>query len=184
MEKLKEYLKENLTTDNLKEMARSVNSYNGGLDYLDYYENGEDFFQMFFEGRIDECVRAICYGDYNYMDDYVKFNAYGNLTSANEWEYEQEIEDYKNEIIDNYLDIYESDKDYFKWDECFKLIEQYEEEQEARNNYTCTCGNTADDLGFYPCDENGEEIEPDEDSDWANLYVCGKCKNVINFDEI
>ena len=129
MEKLKEYLKENLTNDNLKEMARSVNSYNGALDCLDYWENGEEFFETMFQTK-DDVVRAICYGDYNYTDEYVRFNAYGNLTSVNEWEYEQEIEDYKNEIIDNYLDIYERDKYYFKWDECFKLIEQYEEEQE------------------------------------------------------
>lgn len=78
----------------------------------------------------DEVARAVCYGDYNYMDAYVKFNAYGNLESVNEWEYEKEIQDYKDEIIEAYIDLYEDDESYLQYDDAFKIIEKYKEENE------------------------------------------------------
>ena len=100
-----EKLKQELSIEELKEMSRDVISYNGCLDYLDYYTNDEYFFNDFFQNKVDEAVRATYYGDYNYMDDYVKFNAYGNLDSCNEFEYEKEIEDNAEEIIEEYINI-------------------------------------------------------------------------------
>jgi len=97
-------LKEELTLDDLKEMVSDVNGWNGQLDDLYYYENDEYFFQDFFGHKVDEAVRAVCYGNYEYMDDYVHFNAYGNLDSCSELEYEKEIEDSAEEIIEAYLD--------------------------------------------------------------------------------
>jgi hypothetical protein len=44
--------------------------------------------------------------------------------------------------------------------------------------WVCLCGNTPSDDGFYPCNEQGEEVEPT--ADWDNLYVCSKCQRVIN----
>ena len=70
--------------DTLKDVVRELNSWNGCLDYLEVYENDEEFFDMFFEGRSAEVARAIYYGDYNYNDEYVKFNAYENLESLSE----------------------------------------------------------------------------------------------------
>ena len=91
------------TTDELKEMAQDVNSWNGELDYLEYYENDEYFFNDFFNGNVIEAVRAVSYGNYNYMDEYVKFDGYGNLESASEYDVEKEIEDNEEEIIDAYI---------------------------------------------------------------------------------
>lgn len=99
-----EKLKEELSIDELKEMAKDVISWNGSLDWLDYFENDECFFQDFFGHKVDDAVRAVCYGNYEYMDDYVRFNAYGNLESCSEFEYEQEIEDNAEEIIEAYVD--------------------------------------------------------------------------------
>lgn len=101
-------LKEELSTDELKEMAKDINNWNGSLDYLDYYENDEYFFEMMFGTKVDDAVRAVCYGTYEYMDDYVRFNAYGNLDSCSEFEYEKEIEDNAEEIIEAYLDEIEN----------------------------------------------------------------------------
>lgn len=126
MENLIEYLKKNVTTDELLEMTQSVNSYNGALDYLYYYENDEEFFETMFQTK-DEVARAICYGDYNYTDDYVKFNDYGNLESVSQWELEEKLNEYKEEIIDEYLNAYEEDKEYFN-DDVIKKIEEWEEE--------------------------------------------------------
>lgn len=97
-------LKEELTLDDLKEMAKEVISWNGQLDYLDYFDNDEYFFRDFFGDKVDEAVRAVCYGDYNYTDDYVRFNAYGNLDSCSQFEYDKEIEDNVEEIIEAYIE--------------------------------------------------------------------------------
>lgn len=130
MENLKEYLKEELNTEQLKEMARSVIQYNGALDWLDYYENDEDFFNTFYYNNPMEVARAVCYGEYNFTDEYVKINAYGNLTSVSEWEYEKEIDDYKEEIIEAWLELYEEDDNYLQYDDAFKIIEKYNEEND------------------------------------------------------
>jgi hypothetical protein len=47
------------------------------------YDNNEEFFNMFFENKVLDAVRAVCFGEYKYSDDYVKFNGYGNLQSFN-----------------------------------------------------------------------------------------------------
>lgn len=130
MEKLKEYLKEELNTEQLKEMMRSVNSYNGNLDWLEYWENNEDFFNTMYYNNPMEVTRAVCYGSYNFTDCYVRINAYGNLESANEWEYNREIEGYKDEIIEAYLDLYKDSGGYLQYDDAFKIIEKYKEENE------------------------------------------------------
>ncbi len=48
---------------------------------------------------------------------------------------------------------------------------------EAGNNdaWVCTCGNRTDSHGFYPCNANGDEVEPTP-GDWiTGLYVCAQC---------
>ena len=40
-------------------------------EYL--FENDGDFFESFFENKLD-AVRATFYGDYKFNDDYVRFN--------------------------------------------------------------------------------------------------------------
>lgn len=61
------------------------NAYCQSANYSDdeIYDNDEEFFNMFFEGKVIEAVRAVSFGEYNYSDDYVKFNGYGNLESMN-----------------------------------------------------------------------------------------------------
>lgn len=44
------------------------------------YYNDEYFLDEMFASA-DDAARAICYGDYRYMDEYVVFNGYGNLES-------------------------------------------------------------------------------------------------------
>ena len=54
-----------------------------------------------------EAVRAVSFGDYNYSDDYVRFDAYENLESASEYEYYSELENYADEIAERYLELVE-----------------------------------------------------------------------------
>lgn len=50
------------------------------------FENDEEFFNMFFENKPFEVVRACHFGSYNFSDDYVQFNGYGNLDTLNYFE--------------------------------------------------------------------------------------------------
>lgn len=113
----------------LSDIARNLNDYNGCLDYLDYRANDEEFFRTFYENDIDEAVRAVCYGNYNYTDEYVTINAYGNLDSCSEYEYQNLLEESVDDIADNLIDLWEDGVD--DWlknelpEELVNLINQY-----------------------------------------------------------
>ncbi len=98
---IKEYLLNN--EDVLIDMVHELNSWNGCLDWLDFCVNDEDFFECYFENKI-EVARAICYGDYNYTDDYVRFNGYGNLESFSEYDMIEELKDSIDEIVENLIE--------------------------------------------------------------------------------
>ena len=108
-EKVKKYLLCNMR--DLKDVVNEINSYCGALDWLDVYNNDEEFFRDMFASPID-AVRAVCYGDYTYTDDLVRFNAYGNLESLSEYDLEEELQDNVDEIVDvleeykDHLDLY------------------------------------------------------------------------------
>ena len=112
----------------LKDVVRELNSWNACLDYLEVYNNDEEFFDMFFEGRPAEVARAVFYGDYNYNDDYVKFNVYENLESLSEYDYEEMLEENIEEIIDCLID----NAEYISIDseELENLLSQYFEVEE------------------------------------------------------
>lgn len=46
-------------------------------------------------------------------------------------------------------------------------------------NYKCSCGNVASSDGFYPCDSEGEKVEPTALSWPLPLYVCGACGLIV-----
>lgn len=96
-----------LDASQLREMVSEVNSWDSSLENLEYCENDDDFFNTFFSNNVIEAVRAVSFGDYNYSDDYVRFDAYGNLESASEYEYYSELENYADEIAERYLDLVE-----------------------------------------------------------------------------
>ena len=91
----------------LEDVVRELNSWNACLDYLDVYSNDEEFFEMFFEGNPMEVARAIYYGDYNYNDEYIKFNGYGNLESFSEYDYKELLEENIEEITENLIEYAE-----------------------------------------------------------------------------
>lgn len=124
-EKIKEYLLENI--DTLKEIVSELNSWNGCLDWLEYWENDEEFFSCFFNNSM-EAVRACCYGEYNYCDEYVHLDAYGNLESCSEWELEDELKSYIDDVVENLLN--EQDNITIYDSELEALIEEEDEEVE------------------------------------------------------
>ena len=119
-ENIKNYLLNHI--DEIGNIISDINSIDGSLDYLEYYENNEEFFNTFFYNNPMEAVRSEYYGDYNYCDKYVKFDGYGNLKSVNDYELENEYRDYIDDITKSLLEHYQEmiicDK------ELIKLIEE------------------------------------------------------------
>ena len=102
-EKIREYLLNNEET--LLDVVSELNSWNGCLENLEFWENDEEFFNTFFDNPM-EAIRATYYGDYNYNDEYVKFNGYGNIDSYSEYERIEEIKDSIDDIVDNLIEYY------------------------------------------------------------------------------
>lgn len=102
-------------TEKLMIMVQEVNSWDGTLEHLNVWENDREFFDLFYSGEPMEVARAVQYGEYNFMDKYVAINAYGNLVSYSDYELEELLEDYKEEIIESYNELVEngSIEDYF-----------------------------------------------------------------------
>ena len=125
---IREYLLNNEET--LLEVVSELNSWNGCLDNLDFWENDEEFFNTFFDNPM-EAIRATYYGDYNYNDDYVKFNGYGNIDSYSEYERIEEIKDNIDDIVENlveyYYNIYINEE---LENLILELLEEEEEEEE------------------------------------------------------
>lgn len=83
----------------------------------------EEFFNTYFSDPM-EAARATFFGKIeSWMDEYIKFNAYGNLESMSEYDVLGEIDYYLEEIFDNtdtwedYIDNEEDDEDNQEEDE-------------------------------------------------------------------
>ena len=124
-EKIREYLLNNEET--LLDVVSELNSWNGCLENLEFWENDEEFFNTFFDNPM-EAVRATYYGDYNYNDEYVKFNGYGNIDSYTEYERIEEIKDNIDDIVDNLIECYYNI--YINEELESLLLELLEEEEE------------------------------------------------------
>lgn len=71
----------------------------GGEGVISLFD--EEFFDTNFSSPMD-AARAVHFGNIeDWNDDYIRFNAYGNLVSLTEYDAEDIINDYKEEIFDN-----------------------------------------------------------------------------------
>ena len=51
-------------------------------------------------------------------------------------------------------------------------------------DWICICGNRPTSDGFYPCDSDGNEVDPTF-ADWkTNWYVCLRCGRMIDQDTL
>ena len=116
-------------TGYLMTIVQQLNSWNSNLDYLKVYENDEEFFRMFFSNDPMELARMIYYGDYKYMVEYVRFDGCGNLESLSDFQYEQELKDNINEIIDELMENYNNIYLPVELEEIFNNFEEEEEEE-------------------------------------------------------
>lgn len=118
------YLQDNV--DTLREMVDEVNSYNGALEDYKWEINDEEFYDIFFKDKM-EVARAVYYGgnSYNYMEEYVRFDAYGNLETTDDYNMRRDLQDGASEILDEFLELY-ADNNVYTSDEIFKgMISDY-----------------------------------------------------------
>ena len=119
-EEIKDYLLDHI--DEIGDIIIEINSIDGSLDFLEYWNNDEEFFNTFFYNNPTEAVRSSYYGDYNYCDEYVRFNGYGNLVSFNDYDLEEEYKGYIDDIVKTLIEHYQQIS--ICDDELIKLIEE------------------------------------------------------------
>jgi len=96
-------------TEDLMSIVSDINSYDGYFDDIQWWENDEDFFNTYYADDIMGAVRAVCYGEYTFTDEYVKINAYGNLETTNY--IQDELEGYVDDIVDHLIENWDEFKD-------------------------------------------------------------------------
>ena len=101
MNKYKEY-----TIEQLKEMTREVNGYDGSLNYLEFYCM-EDFNDLIYHLEPLDIVKISQNSDFNIYHDYFIIEN-DKFTSFTEKELNKEIEEYAEEITEAYFDLVES----------------------------------------------------------------------------
>ena len=86
--------------NNVKErlsVCRCINSYDGSMDFCDYYDNIEELAEIIESPY--ELAKSIIYGDVTSVDEPVRCDVYGNLETVSESDLEEESENYIDEIL-------------------------------------------------------------------------------------
>ena len=120
MEKIKKVLMEEISYDNLAILVSECNSWNRSFEDLERFDTEYDL-DMFAEGNNAYWLACrIHFGDFNPNDEYFNFDGLGNLQSFNEYEYNEMINDEKEEIIEMALELHEQGSIDIQW-----IIDEY-----------------------------------------------------------
>lgn len=107
---------ENLSKGELVELLQHMNAYDSCFEDCIYFDMTE-FDDLMSTYTPMEIAQMIYFGnDFNPNDDYFRFNAYGNLESANWNDVEAEAEDLVDEIIDHLVNYYSGDTPWAELD--------------------------------------------------------------------
>lgn len=112
-----------IENEDLRSIVMDINSYDGYFDDMQWWDNDEEFFETFYGDDIMGAVRAVCYGEYNYTDEYVKINAYGNLETTNY--IQDELEGYVDDIVEHIIDNWSELNNIDVSQETKDMIEEY-----------------------------------------------------------
>ena len=132
---------ENLMGDDLTVLLQTMNAYDGSFEESTYYDM--DAFDDFLSNAAPlEIARRIFFGDgFNPNDEYFRFDAYGNLESANWGDVVAEAEDLVDDILDHLVNHYDGDT---PWPDLDYIVD-------------------ADDDAIF--NEDFEEVDEDDDDD-------------------
>ena len=107
---------ENISDDELVELIQYMNGYDGCFEDCVYFDMDE-FDEFMSNSSPMEIAQMICFGDYfSPNDEYFRFNAYGNLESADWSDVKLEAEDLKDDIIDHLVNSYSGDTPWIELD--------------------------------------------------------------------
>ena len=111
---------ENLSKDELVELLQYMNGYDGCFEDCVYFDMAA-FDEFLSNCSPMEIAQMIFFGgDFNPNHDFFRFNAYGNLESANWLDVEAEAEDLKDDIIDHLVNYYSGDT---PWEELDHIVD-------------------------------------------------------------
>lgn len=126
---------EQLNGDDLAYLLQHMNSYDGCFEEAIYYDMDE--FDEFMSNYTPmELAQIIYFGEFNPNNDYFRFNAYGNLESADWHDVVAEAEDLVDDIIYHLVNCYSGDTpwpdldDLVDADDDTVFNEDYEEVEE------------------------------------------------------
>ena len=107
---------ENLSKGELVELLQHMNDYDGCFDDCVYY-GMDEFDELMSNHTPMEIAQMILFGgDFNPNHDFFRFNAYGNLESADWHDVEAEAEDLVDDIIDHLANYYSGDTPWAELD--------------------------------------------------------------------
>ena len=95
-----------ITVEQLEEMVREVNGWDGSLEEFEYYEM-EQINDLLHGAEPLEILRMAHFGDFDWNDDYFTVNDYGNLDSCSENDFHSDLIDYSKEIVGRYNELVE-----------------------------------------------------------------------------
>ena len=115
-----EYI-ENFIHENLDVDISMLSDYNEWLINNNY---GDDYIYDNIEEMLEGCdtmriIQATYFGNFNYADDYYKFNGYGNVDSMTDTEVIKEMKDNRD-----FLEWYIEENDLIDWDEADEDIKE------------------------------------------------------------
>ena len=137
---IKSYV-EHLSKDDLVGLLQHMQAYDGCFEESIYHDMDE--FDEFLDGYTPmEIAQMIFFGgDFNPNDEYFRFDAYGNLESANWGDVAAEAEDLVDDILDHLVNYYDGDT---PWPDLDDLVD-------------------ADDDAIF--NEDFEEVDEDDDDE-------------------
>lgn len=99
---------EQLSGSELADLLQYMNSCDGSFEESTFYDM--DSFDEFMSNYTpSEIARMIHFGEFNPIDDYFRFDGYGNLESLDWQEISDEAESLESDIIDHLVNYYNGD---------------------------------------------------------------------------
>ncbi|EJA1938764.1 hypothetical protein MWQ79_000213 [Staphylococcus pseudintermedius] len=112
----------------LQYMVQDMCNYDGRLEDLYIYDMN-DFNEIMYGQSPLWIASRIFFGKFDPTDEFFKYNGYGNLESLNFYEYGDELQKYRKEIVSNYIEMVEDGK----IEDVNNLLEIESEEEESKN---------------------------------------------------
>lgn len=122
-ERVKEILLDD--KDTLTSVVNDINSWNGALNYLEFWPLDKYELEVFFGNDLMKLADAICSGKFNSNDDYFTIDdVYGYITTYSEYEMIEELENNIDDIIECLFDEWDNLSKYFS-NELIEIMDEY-----------------------------------------------------------